>query len=178
MSDSLLAQPKSTSLLQPTKFKMTFMRVPDVVYFLQKFQLPGGTLPPVTQYMPFKNRPAAGNKLDYETLKVTFIVEEDMYSWAQIHNWIKSLGTETGFSDYQQLKKMPGGEIGFSAYSDATLTVLSTQNNPKIQFKFYDTFPITLGTIEFDSSKSAEEVYHVDVEFGFHYYESIRMQNV
>jgi hypothetical protein len=145
-------------------------------YFAKKFNLPGGELPPVVQEMPFKSRPAAGHKLNYETLRISFLVEEEMHSWEAIHEWLKDLGTETGYQDYKKLSRFAEPSQGkFPGYSDATLTVLSTQNNPRIRFQFFDTFPIKLGDIEFDTELSAETVYTVEAEFGFHYYEIERI---
>lgn len=177
MSDSILLQPKSSSILQPTKFQMAFARIPDVQYFCQKVKLPGGSVQPVIQQTPFKNRPAAGHKLDYETLTIEFMVEEEMYSWEEIHNWLKDIGTETSFDDYRNLQRMsaPAALGKYPAYSDATLSVLSTQNNPKLRFKFHDIFPIRLGDIQFDTMRSADEVYTLEAEFGFFYYELERI---
>lgn len=169
-------QPKSVSILQPTKFQLHFSRMPTVTYFCQKVKLPGGRLPPVIQAAPFKSRPAAGHKLEYETLEFSFLLEEDMVSWEEIHEWLKGLGTETGYDDYKNLRRTNRVSRAIDptiinlAYSDAMLTVLSTQNNPKLRFHFFDVFPINLGDIQFDVKLSAEDVIQVDAEFGFHYY--------
>ena len=180
MSDSILSNLKSSSLLQPTKFTLTFKRTPTVMYFCKKFILPGGRLDPVIQAMPFKSRPAAGHKLSYETLHVDFLVEEDMRSWEEIHDWLKDLGTETGYQDYKNLERLnavSNAALTYrGAYSDAMLTVLSTQNNPRIRFHFFDVFPIYLGDIEFNTQQSAEDIITCQGEFGFHYYELERIE--
>lgn len=174
----ILTQPKSVSLLQSSKFQLNFKRAPDIQYFCQKVKLPGGKVNPVEQVTPFKNRMVAGHKLEYETLDITFLVEEYMYSWDEIHRWLKDIGTETGFGDYRDLRRTsPVANLGQSAaYSDAILTVLSTQNNPKIRFHFKDCFPISLGDIDFDTTKSAEEAITVDCQLGFFYYDLERVQ--
>lgn len=173
----VINQPKSTALLQPTKFQLVFNRMPDVQYFCKKVTLPGGSVPPVVQATPFKSRPAAGHKLDYETLTISWLLEEEMFSWEEIHNWLKDIGTETSFQDYVDLRRASKTTLTSKTpqYSDCTLNVLSTQNNPKIRFKFYECFPIRLGEIEFDTERSAEDVYTVEAEFGFFYYELERI---
>ena len=182
MSDTILTQPKSSSLLQPTKFQLNFNRIPDVQYFCQRVNLPGGSVQAVSQTTPFKNRPVAGQKLDYETLRIEFMVEEEMYSWEEIHNWLKDIGTETSFQDYQNLARLSKSSSLAATlnkrptpYSDGMLTILSTQNNPKIRFHFYDLFPVSLGDIEFSTEKSAEQVYTVEATFMFFYYEISRI---
>lgn len=177
MSDTILSQPQSTSLLQPTKFQLSFKRLPDVQYFVQKFTLPGGSIQALEQPTPFKNRPVPGNKLSYETLTITFLVEETMNSWNEIHTWLKNLGIETDYQDYRNLRRMinVAKDDAFPQYSDATLTVLSTQNNPRIRFNFKDCFPVRLGNIEFDTEQSAEDVMKCEAEFAFFYYELERI---
>lgn len=172
MSDTLFNQPQNTSLLQPTKFQLAFKRLPDVQYFLQKFTLPGGSIQALEQATPFKNRPIPGNKLSYETLTITFLVEESMNSWDEIHTWLKGLGIEEGYKDYRDLRRAinVASNDPFPQYSDATLTILSTQNNPRIRFNFLDCFPVRLGDIDFDTKMNADDVITCEAEFAFFYF--------
>lgn len=172
----IINQPKSSTWLQKTKFQLQFTRLPNLVYFVQKFSLPGGEVKPVEQATPFKSRLAAGNKLEYESLNITFMVEEEMYTWENIHNWLKDIGTETSGQDYQNLKLFPGQAFKTNqnsypdAYSTATLTRLDTQNNPKMRFHFEKCFPIKLGKIDFDTETSALDVPKCEITFGFFLY--------
>lgn len=177
MSDTIFSQPQSTSLLQPTKFQLSFSRLPDVQYFCKKVKLPGGSISPLLQPTPFKDRPVPGNKLSYETLDISFLVEETMNSWDEIHTWLKNLGIETGYQDYRDLRRMVNvaSTDAFPQYSDATLTILSTQNNPRIRFNFFDCFPVRLGDIDFDTELSADDVITCEASFGFHYYEKVNI---
>ncbi len=175
--DTIFSQPSSTSLLQATKFQLSFKRLPDVQYFVQEFDLPGGSIQPLVQPTPFKNRPIPGNKLEYEELAITFLVEETMNSWNEIHTWLIRLGIETGYQDYKDLRRMINvkSDDQLPQYSDATLTVLSTQNNPRIRFNFVDCFPVSLGKIHFDTKSSAEDVLTCEASFAFFYYEMERI---
>jgi len=170
--DNIFSQPSSTSLLQPTKFQLSFKRLPDVQYFLKKFKLPGGSIQALEQPTPFKNRPVPGNKLSYETLDISFLVEETMNSWNEIHRWLQDLGIEEGYSSYRDLRRMINvpPDIDFPQYSDCTLTVLSSQNNPRLRFNFEDCFPISLGDIDFDTEQSADDVITCSATFAFFKY--------
>lgn len=181
MSGTIPTPQASQALLQPTKFQLHFTRLPDVVYYCHIVTLPGGEVKPVTQVNPFKNRMAAGHKLEYDFLDITFVVEEEMYSHQAIHDWLKDIGTETSFQDYNDLKLFPGQSnpaINTSfpdAYCDATLTILNTQNNPKINFTFHDCFPTKLGKITMNSELAATNVLKCDATFGFFYYDINRI---
>ena len=181
MTASILNQPKSSALLQPTKWQLQFVRIPDIVYFCHEWNLPGGEVKPVTQVTPFKNRLVAGSKLEYDFLDITFSVEEEMYSWESIHNWLKDIGTETSFDDYNNLKRFPNPsfvetDLSYpNAYCDATITVLDTSNIPKIRYTFHDCFPTKLGNIKFSTEMSALDVIKCDAKFGFFYYDIERV---
>ena len=57
------------------------------------------------------------------------------------------------------------------SYSDATLTVLSSLNNPILRVKFYNLFPISLSDIMFDSAQSADDIITADATFIFDYFD-------
>lgn len=179
MSDTILNQPKSAALLQKTKFQLQFVRIPDVIYFCHKVTLPGGEVKPVAQHTPFKNRMVAGHKLEYDTLPITFTVEEQMHSWEGIHNWLKDIGTETSNQDYNNLKLFPNQGFATNgypnAYCDATLTILDTNNIPKLRFIFYECFPIKLSDIKMDTEAAATDVITCNATFGFFYYDISRI---
>ena len=58
-----------------------------------------------------------------------------------------------------------------TSYSDATLTVLSSLNNPILRVKFYNMFPITLSDIIFDSAQSADDIISADAVFMYDYFD-------
>lgn len=180
MSGTISLTPQaSISLLQPTKFQVQFNRIPDVVYFCQKAPLPASKIPTATHEMPFKSRKAAGSKIEYDDWNIQFLVEEALNTWNEIHQWMRDYTTETGYQDYNNLNRLTKSSLiqrvsGFpDAYCDATLTVLSTQNNPISKFVFHDCFPVYLGELDFDTTSGAENTIHCDATFAFWYYERV-----
>lgn len=173
MSDTL--SNKSVSLLQPTKFGLTFSRIPDVVYFCQKVNIPEIKLPIAKQPTPFITRNVAGSKIEYGLLKISFLVEETLVSWDELHKWMKDIGNETSYDNYKDLNRLNGGfQIGQQkfpdAYSDATITILNTQNIPTARLNFKDAFPVFLSALDFDAT-SIETTIVCAATFGFFYYE-------
>ena len=64
------------------------------------------------------------------------------------------------------------GKVGKSTadrsfYSDATLTVLTNKNNPILEVRFEDLFPVSLSSLNF--SQSAEDVQYLTATIDFRY---------
>ena len=55
-------------------------------------------------------------------------------------------------------------------YSDGTLTILDSQNNPKFKVKFQDLFPVTLQNVEFDATVSDLQYLQAEVQFKYSVY--------
>ena len=54
--------------------------------------LPGITLSEAIQNTPFKDISMPGNKLEYEDLSVTFIVDEYLENYTSMHEWLTAFG--------------------------------------------------------------------------------------
>ena len=60
-------------------------------------------------------------------------------------------------------------------YSDASLIMLSSANNPVYEFKLYDCFPISLSSFVVSSTDSPENVITADATFRYNYYDMIAL---
>ena len=98
-------QPENTSFLQPTKFQLSFTRMPNITYFCQTFNLPGLSMSEIVQNTPFVDLYVHGDKAQYEPLDLTFMVDEDLRSWLEMHNWITGLTFPKNFEQYRRLLK-------------------------------------------------------------------------
>ena len=162
------SRPTNTSLLQPTKFQVVFARTPAITYFCQSINIPGLSIselprptPLITQYVP-------GNKLMYETFNIKFLLDEDLRSWFEIHDWLRGLAPGQSTDEYKKLvhTNAPFGGI----YSDAQMTVNTNNNNSNIKINFKNCFPINLSRIDFSSELSAENTMTADVTLRFEYF--------
>jgi ATP-dependent Lon protease len=52
-------------------------------------------------------------------------------------------------------------------YSDATLEILTSSQNPNFKVKFMDMFPITLSTLQFDAT--SEDISYLTADVSFKY---------
>lgn len=163
--------PHNTGYLQPSKFLLTFDRIPNAQYFCQTVNLPGLSTGNVMLNTPFVDIPLASNKITYNPLNITFNVNGDMQSWMDLHSWMRSMAAPTGFSERNRLTQQQTTRGTLKNYSDATLTVLSNLNNPIGKFYFYNAFPISLSDVPFDTREGSDTVIIGDASFMFEYYD-------
>lgn len=166
--------PEAGSFLQPTKYLLTFDRIKTVQFYCQSVNIPGINLGQAPISTPMLDIFAPGNKITYNPLNIHFLVDEKLQSWQELHSWFRSIASP---ESYEERKRLAALQNQYSlnkkptAYSDATLTVLSSLNNPILRVKFYNMFPITLSDIIFDSAQSADDVISADAVFMFDYFD-------
>ena len=88
---ALTRTPQNTNPLQPTKFLLTFSRIPTAQYFCQEVNIPSVSLGEVDRVTPFLDMYSPGTKLKYDPLDVTFIIDEELRSWRDMYNWFISV---------------------------------------------------------------------------------------
>lgn len=170
--------PSNRDILQSTKFKLNFTRLPGLTFFCQTANLPGISLTEIIRPTPFVDLYQPGEKAIYDTLNVTMLVDEDLKDWEAIHDWLRAMTFPKEFEEYAKMdanfrdtKIMRGGAGKLPPqYADATLTIFTNKNNANIRVMFKDCFPTTLGGIQFSSLDSAENIITTDVSFRYSYY--------
>ena len=138
--------------LQPIEFKMSIKRLPHVSFFLQSAALPGLQSQAVESPTPFKTIYVSPDKLVYDPLVVEFIVDSNMNNHQEIMNWMIGLTFPDRFQQHANLVE------GEGLYSDASLTMLTSQKNSSKTFQFKDIFPISISEIQLDTKQ-------VDVQY-------------
>ena len=184
-------QPTKLDYSSPTQFKFSINQLPKVEFFTVAANIPGISLPPATYNTPFKNIPTIGEKPEYEDLTITFIVDEFLENYISIHEWVTGTGfpkSRTQFSNFRSAtsnsptdaKSVSVDKIGSvtpdkGMYGDATLTVLSNKNNPLVEVRFQDVFPISLGGLDYTQAATDVEYLNVQVTFQYKIYEIITL---
>ena len=164
--------PENTNLLQPTKFLLTFGRMPATQYFCQEVNLPGITLGAPEFGNPFASAPIPGEHLTYDELTVQFLVDEQMLNYNVLYNWIVALGFPENYQQYTTLlanDTVAYGELAKN-YSDATLEILDSNNNVVRTVTFYDVFPTALETVTFSSTNTDVPYVVGQATFKFGYF--------
>ena len=173
--------PENKDILQTTKFRFNFSRLPNITFFCQNVNIPGVSMSEIPRNTPFIDLYVPGDKMLYDTLNVTFLVDEDLRGWQSLHDWIRAMTFPTEFKEYRDLDKLAttaSYRKQFSLppqYSDAELTVYTNKNNVNFKVLFKDVFPTSVGSILFNAADNADSITSSDATFRFSYYDIERI---
>lgn len=169
--------PSDINFLRPNGFRFLIQMLPKVTYFVQTANIPDITLGVATQRTPFYDMPHPGEKLEYGNLSLKFMIQETMGDYYELYNWMIGLGfpnTHQEFIDFvgSQAYRFPivNKNAEGPQLSDATLLVLGSNNTPIAQFFYYDCFPVSLTSLEFDSTVENPEYFQATVDFKFRHF--------
>ena len=101
---------------------------------------------------PFLDYPIPGDKITYDDISITFLVDEDMSNYIELMDWMKNLGsTRDPSTQYATLVNDNTANSLRGILSDCTLTILTNNMNANKSIVFEDCFPTTLSEITFES---------------------------
>lgn len=164
--------PANPNQLHPNKFIVSFSALPTVEYWAQSVNIPGLSLAEVPRHTPFIDLYSPGEKLIINPFSMTFIVDEEMTGWLEVYTWMRDLTFPKDFTEYSKLGSRPGQySKPQPQFSDATLIILDSKQNPKIRVKFQNCFPTQLTDILFAAQSSPEDPLTADAVFRFDIYE-------
>jgi len=165
--------PENTGFLQPTKFILTFDRIPNVTYMCQEVNIPGISLPAITVPSPALDYHVAGNKLTFNPVSIKFLIDSSVESWKNIYEWFMSIASPHGTDErnLQTALQNQYKQTNFPQYSDAVLTVMSNLNNPVLRVHLVGLFPVSLSDIQFDTTLSADHIMTADATFSVKYFD-------
>ena len=196
-TNSYRRQPTKQDYADPTKFKFSIIKLPKVEYFCTQVNLPGINLADnYEQPTPFRNIPLPGEKLQYEALTMTFLVDENLENYQEIHGWLRGLGFPGGHEEFKKLldsgaDRFPtskssvlpdAGRSKFGAanvgglFSDATLNILTSKNNPVTEVRFSDVFPISLSGLAYNQQAADTDYLTATVTFNYKLYDFANSQ--
>lgn len=162
--------PSNPNLLHVNKFQLNFSRLPNMVFFCQSVSIPGISMSEIPQATPFTELYLPGEKPIYDLLNVTFMVDEELKSWIEVHDWIRAMTFPTSFDEYKNLPNLNPSALSKPQYSNATITALTAANNPIVKFHYFDVFPTTLSTIIMNAADSPDNIITADATFRYSYF--------
>lgn len=191
-TNALSRQPTKLDLASPTQFKFNIIKLPKVEYFCTAVNLPGINLATIKQMTPLADIPVPGEKLSFGDLECTFMVDENLENYQEIHGWLVGLGfpkSRTQFKDIVQAGsdrfplqgasqtntdpgKVTGGPVPIGpVFSDATLNILTSKNTANIEVRFSDVFPVALSGLQFSQQETDVQYLQATVTFQYKIYE-------
>ena len=181
-------QPTKFDYASPTQFKFQLTKLPKVEYFTTACNIPGISLGTTLQPTPLVDIPLPGDTLTFNDLEITFLVDENLENYREIHGWMYGIGfpkSRTQFAELVSANKdrfptsgkdslvTDAGKVKYGAtplgpiFSDATLNVLSSKNNTVIEVRFADVFPTSLSGLSFN--QQADDVNYLSATVTFKY---------
>ena len=192
MTTAIDRQPTKFDYASPTQFKFQLLKLPKVEYFCTSVNIPGVTLSNVDIATPLKTIPVPGTILNYGDLEMSFLVDENLENYREIHGWLTGLGFPR---DHNQAKtlvdaakdrfptggksdaitdagKVTGSPMPLGpVFSDATLNVLTSKNTANIEVRFSDMFPVSLSALNFNQQAADVDYLSASVTMKYKIYE-------
>ena len=193
----LSRQPTKLDYLSPTQFKFNIHQLPKVEFFCTAANVPAINLGEAIFPTPYKQIPVMGDTLTYDNLSISFIVDENLENYIELHEWLTAIGfpkdreqfttfrsstadspvITQGVSDDRGLTT-GSSQLSTSArgmFGDAILTILTNKNNPVVEVRFQDLFPVALGALDFTQVATDVEYISVTADFSYKIYEIVTL---
>jgi hypothetical protein len=187
-------QPSIIDYASPIQFRFKCSKLPKVEFFCQSANIPGIGLGEAEIDTPLKTLPFPGDKVTYQDLAISFLVDENLENYKEIHDWIIGLGAPQNHTQFSDLRatgsdRFPGTSSSNAItgqatadplpesgmYSDATLTVLNSKNIAVTEIRFHNIFPTSLGALSYNVQASDVNYLQTNVDFSYMYYEIVQL---
>ena len=187
--NSLQRQPTELDYADPTKFAFKIPKLPTVEFFVTQANIPGVNLGNSIFPTPLKQIPVQGDDLTFDNLEISFIVDEKLTNYRELHQWLVGIGFPKARSQFSSFKSEnadafptnnqvkgeatnTGVATGTQAmYGDATLTVMTSKNNPIMEVRFSDLYPVSLSALQFDQQLTDTTYLTASCTFTYKLYE-------
>ena len=188
--------PSKLDYASPIQFRFKMTKLPNVEFFVQSANIPAITLGEVAMPTPLKEISIPGDKVTYASLDVSFLVDENLNNYKELHDWITGLGFPQDHKQFGNLlatssDRFSGSTASTAAtgtstarplseggiYSDATLTVLNSKNIAKTEIRFQNVYPTSLGGLSYDIKASDVSYLQVNASFNYMYYDIVQISS-
>lgn len=166
--------PSNINPLNPNAFLFSVAKLPELTFFVQDVELPLLSIGVVTQSSSVHDIKIPGETADYGDLNLSFLVDEQFANYKAVYAWMIGLSYPEGHQIYTKFLESEKNANSYSelakGYSDATLTILDSNNNPIKTVTFVDLFPTSLSGLPFTSQSTDVQYLKANVTFSYSYY--------
>ena len=188
--DALSRQPTVFDYSQLNQFRLFMPIFPTTNWFVTRCNIPGVTMGQGVQVTSLLDMPIVGDKLTYDDFYCTFIVDEQLKNYTEMHDWLVNIGFPSAHSQFnakerpdqfkrpQQTTKNIEHQLAPAVYTDTDrdlycnidLFILSSKNNPVVKIQMIEAFPTSLTNIEYSSQESETSYAECTATFAFSYF--------
>jgi|688.fasta_scaffold695799_2 hypothetical protein len=130
---------------KPSKFSIEIAKFPQIKFFAKRVVLPEISMGTSQQPTPNRDVPLVGDKLSLGSLTIDFLLQEDLQDWFKIISYMESIISYRGVFD-----KDP--------YTDISIIMYSTNDNPVAEFTCKGCFPVSITNPELEAGASNETI--------------------
>ena len=151
----------SLNYVNPTAFKLIIdsQKYKNAQFMAQTVALPDIQLQGAVFQTRNRNIIEAPDKIDYGIFDMTFLIDEYLVNYKEIHDWMVGLVTEK--------------DEGVRKERDMTLQILSSHNNVIAELQFVNALPINLSSLPLDVASTDFVYLTANVSFQFDYFKFV-----
>ncbi len=180
-------QPTVFDYSQLNQFKLFLPIFPTTEWFVTRCNIPGVSMGQGVQATSLIDMPIIGDKLTYDDFYCTFIIDEQLKNYTEMHDWLVNLGFPSAHTEFNAKArpdqfKRPSHQIqdpevaGFGLDSDRDLYcnidlfILSSKNNPVVKIQMIEAFPTSLTNVEYASQETDTTYAECTATFSYTYF--------
>ena len=182
-------QPTKLDYASPTQFRFGINQLPKVEFFTVGANVPSIVMGDAIFPTPFKDIPIMGDKITYDNLSISFIVDEYLENYISLHEWMTAIGFPKNRKQFSEFRAITSnvaqatqgtsldiGDVQPSTsanalFSDGYLMILSNKNNPIVEITFHNMYPVSLGALDYNQGAADVEYITVSADFAYQIYE-------
>jgi hypothetical protein len=149
----------NTTFASPAGFRLVIdsLKYPNAQFNIQTASIPEISVTATTFATPQRTIEIPGDTVQYDNFDTTFLVDEDLVNYTEIHDWILGMAIEPDTPNINKTR-------------DMSLLTLDSHNNISREIKFIDAYPTSLSTLEFDAKVTDIEYLVASVTFNYSYF--------
>jgi hypothetical protein len=178
----------------PVQFRFKIAKLPQVEFFIQTVNLPGISIDEAKVTTPLYDYPVPGDEITYQGLDISFLVDENLNNYKELHDWLSGLGFGKNHQQFADMRatgadRFPGTVANTAAsgtatpppipegsiYSDATLTILNSKNIAKTEVRFQNVFPTSIGSLSYDVKAGDVDYLQAQASFSYINYDIVQL---
>jgi len=154
----------SNNYLSPLNFRVSIERIPNIEYTAQKVNIPSLSAPNVNTGSPIGALYQAGGSITFDDLSLSFIINEDMDNYLEIHKWLTGINTPQSTDQYRKF------DTTENIKSDIIVTIQNSHKNSNMRIHYRDCFPISISDVQLDITTSDIDYPEATVIFKYNYF--------
>jgi len=181
-------QPTVYDYSQLNQFKLFLPIFPTTEWFVTRCNIPGVSMGQGVQATSLIDMPIIGDKLTYDDFYCTFIIDEQLKNYTEMHDWLINIGFPSAHTEFNakarpdQFKRpqqtikdidVEGrlvADTDRDLYTNIDLFILSSKNNPLVKIQMIEAFPTSLTNIEYSQAETDTSYAECTVTFAYSYF--------